>query len=307
MQVAVAQFAPGPEPAANADVLRRLAAQAKDVGADLVAFPEYSSYFEPRMGRRFAEHAEDLDGPFTAEVGRGAAELDLTIVFGLVERAGERFRNAAVAVDRTGVRAVYRKPHLYDAFGAKESDWVEPGALDEPEVFEVGGVRVGLQTCYDVRFPEVTRRIADAGAHLVVMPADWVRGPRKVAHWRTLVTARAIENTLYVAAAGQVPPGGVGTSLVVDPRGESSPSSGSRPATALAEVDPRRRRGHATRRTRAGAAPLHGRPRAPEGCAGAGQARSAAERREAAASQHLDALAEGEPDERSLPSAMAVG
>jgi predicted amidohydrolase len=237
VHVAVAQFAPGPDAGANAGALRRLAEEARDAGADLVAFPEYSSFFEARMGPRFAEHAEDLDGPFTESVRAAAAELGLTIVFGLVERAGERFRNAALAVDPGGIRAVYRKIHLYDAFGARESDWVEPGPLDEPAVFEVAGVRVGLQTCYDVRFPEVTRRIADAGADLVVMPADWVPGPRKVAHWRTLVTARAIENTLFVAAAGQIPPGGVGTSLVVDPRGDVLTELGEAAGIAVAEVD----------------------------------------------------------------------
>ena len=237
MQVAVAQFAPGADPEANAAAIRRLAAEAGQGGADLVAFPEYSSYFETRMGPRFAEHAEDLDGPFTAAVRAVAAEVGLTVVFGLVERAGERFRNAAVAVDAGGVLAVYRKTHLYDAFGARESDWVEPGPLDAPVVFEVGGVRIGLQTCYDVRFPEVTRRIADAGADLVVMPADWVPGPRKVAHWRTLVAARAIENTLYMAAAGQVPPGGVGTSLIVDPSGDVLAELGEAPGVAVAQVD----------------------------------------------------------------------
>src|ERR1700712_588530 len=235
--VAVAQFAPGPDSGANADMMRSLAAEAKALGAALVAFPEYSSFFESRMGPRFAEHAEDLDGPFTAAMVAAAGEADLTVVFGLVERAGARFRNAAVAVDGRGVRAVYRKTHLYDAFGATESRWVEPGPLDEPAVFEIGGVRVGLQTCYDVRFPEVTRRIADAGADLVVMPADWVPGPRKVAHWRTLVTARAIENTLYMAAAGQVPPGGVGTSLIVDPRGDVLAELGEAPGVAVAQVD----------------------------------------------------------------------
>lgn len=238
MQVAVAQFAPGRDQPANAGVLRRLAAEARDGGADLVVFPEYSSYFETPMGPGFAAHAEALDGPFTESVRAVAGELGVTVVFGLVERAGERFRNAAVAVDGSRVLAVYRKTHLYDAFGARESDWVEPGPLDEPAVFEVGGLRVGLQTCYDLRFPEVTRRIADAGAGLVAVPADWVPGPRKIAHWRTLVTARAIENTLYVAAAGHVPPGGVGTSLIVDPRGDVLAELGELPGVALAEVDP---------------------------------------------------------------------
>jgi predicted amidohydrolase len=236
-RVAVAQFAPGPEPEANARAVARLAAAARDDGADLVVLPEYSSFFEARMTQRFVEAAQPLDGPFTAAVVRAAGELGLTIVFGLVEQGtGERFRNAAVAVDGDGIRAVYRKTHLYDAFGAKESDRVEAGDLDQDATFALGGLEVGMQTCYDLRFPEVTRRLADAGAQLVLVPADWVPGPRKLHHWRTLVTARAIENTLFVAAAGQVPPGGVGTSLVVDPAGDLLVELGDAPGTAVAEV-----------------------------------------------------------------------
>ena len=237
LNVAVAQFAPGRSPEENAARLARLAGEAADAGAGLVVLPEYSSYFASPMDERFAANAQALNGPFTAAVVELAGRLGLTVVFGLVEAAGERFRNTAVAVDGSGVLAIYRKTHLYDAFGARESDWVEPGPLDPPQLFETGGLRVGLQTCYDLRFPEVTRRIADAGADLVLLPADWVPGPRKVVHWRTLVTARAIENTVYVAAAGQVPPGGVGTSLVVDPEGDVLAELGELPGVAVAAVD----------------------------------------------------------------------
>jgi predicted amidohydrolase len=115
--------------------------------------------------------------------------------------------------------AKYRKIHLYDAFGQSESDWVVPGPIEEPETFELGELTVGLQTCYDVRFPEVTRRLVDAGADLVLLPSEWVRGPLKEQHWRTLVTARAIENTIYIAAADQAPPIGAGNSMIVDPMG----------------------------------------------------------------------------------------
>ena len=82
------------------------------------------------------------------------------------------------------------------------------------------GLRVGIQTCYDLRFPEATRRLVDAGAELVLVPSEWVAGPGKVHAWTTLVTARAIENTVYVAAADHIPPVGVGHSMIVDARGE---------------------------------------------------------------------------------------
>ena len=76
-----------------------------------------------------------------------------------------------------------------------------------------------MQTCYDIRFPEVSRALVDAGADLLVVPAEWVRGPLKELHWRTLLTARAIENTVYVAAADHAPPIGAGNSMVLDPMG----------------------------------------------------------------------------------------
>ena len=90
-----------------------------------------------------------------------------------------------------------------------------------PTTVEVAGVRVGLMTCYDLRFPELARELSRAETQLVVVPSAWVAGPRKVHHWRTLVTARAIENVSYVAAVGQSEPRYTGHSLLVDPRGET--------------------------------------------------------------------------------------
>src|SRR5690606_15344319 len=104
------------------------------------------------------------DGPFVGSLQTLATTHDVTIVAGLLERAaGSRVRNTVVAVDASGIRATYRKQHLYDAFGQTESDWVEPGALTAPETFVLGGLRIGLMTCYDLRFPEVARTLADAG------------------------------------------------------------------------------------------------------------------------------------------------
>jgi deaminated glutathione amidase len=222
--VAVAQFAPGDDERDNLERIERLAGDAANRGAMLVVFPEYSSYFTPSMaGPRAVEHAQTLHGPFVRALAELAAELGVHLVAGLMELVpGEdaRVANTVVALDPRGeLVARYRKLHLYDAFGARESDWIVPGALGEPETFPFGGFTVGLQTCYDVRFPEVTRRLVDAGVDLVVMPSEWVRGPLKEAHWRTLVAARAIENTVYLAAADHAPPVGAGNSLVVDPMG----------------------------------------------------------------------------------------
>lgn len=224
--VAVAQFAPGADPRVNLAEIERMTRLAVARGASLVVFPEYSSYFTPVMGFDWVEAAQPLDGSFVQALVALANDTACHIVAGLVEVGSDptRVRNTIVAVaPELGLVAKYRKMHLYDAFGTKESDWVEAGpsvgSAAEPEIFELGGLRVGLQTCYDIRFPEVTRRLVDAGAELVLVPAEWVRGPLKEHHWRTLCTARALENTVYLAAADHVPPVGVGNSFVIDPMG----------------------------------------------------------------------------------------
>ncbi|GAA2969755.1 putative amidohydrolase [Microbacterium terrae] len=237
--VAVAQFAPVADTAANVDAIARLTAEAVRRGARLVVFPEYASYFVDPFDPTLAEHAQALDGPFVRALTDLAAQHDVHLVAGLVERAGDErhVHNTAVAVGASGLLARYRKLHLYDAFGQRESDWVAPGAVEEPQTFEVDGLTVGLMTCYDLRFPEVARLLADAGADLVAVPAEWVRGPLKEHHWRTLLHARAIENTLFVAAADHPPPLGVGSSLIVDPQGVEVAAIGTGTDVAVAHLD----------------------------------------------------------------------
>ncbi len=99
------------------------------------------------------------------------------------------------------------------------------------------GLRFGLMTCYDLRFPEVGRLLADAGADVFLVPAEWVRGPLKEHHWRTLLHARAIENTVFVAAADHPPPLGVGNSMIVDPQGVEIAAIGTATDIAVAHLD----------------------------------------------------------------------
>jgi predicted amidohydrolase len=237
--IAVAQFAPGSDKAENLAAIRRLAATAAARGAQLVVFPEYSSFFTPELGQAALDAAEPLDGPFVDGVAEVADALGVHIVAGMLERTDDpsRFSNTIVAIaPGVGVEARYRKTHLYDAFGQRESDWVVAGPIEEPQTFTIGQLTVGIQTCYDLRFPEVTRRIADAGAEVVLVPSEWVRGPLKEQHWRTLVTARAIENTVYVAAADQAPPIGVGNSMIVDPMGVELATIGEETDVAVAWI-----------------------------------------------------------------------
>ncbi|UWF78158.1 carbon-nitrogen hydrolase family protein [Microbacterium neungamense] len=239
LTVAVCQFAPDADRAANRERVAALTADAAARGATLVVFPEYSSYFVDPMDDTLAANAETLDGPFATVLRRLAAQHGVTVVAGLVEAGeGSRVGNTVIAADAGGIRAVYRKQHLYDAFGQTESDWIEPGALDADAVFQAGGLTVGLMTCYDLRFPEVARTLIDRGADVLVVPAEWVRGPLKEHHWQTLLTARAIENTAYVVSADHPGPIGVGLSQVIDPQGVVLAGVGSGEGVAVAALAP---------------------------------------------------------------------
>jgi predicted amidohydrolase len=237
--IAVAQFAPVADVDTNLSTIATLTATAAARGAQLLVFPEYSSFFLPDLGQQLVDGAQRLDGPFVRGLAELARQHGVHIVAGFVEKIDEpsRFSNTLVALSPTGeLVATYRKLHLYDAFGAQESEWVRPGDITAPETFEFHGFTVGLQTCYDLRFPEVTRRLVDVGATLVLVPSEWVRGPLKEHHWRTLVTARALENTIYVAAADHTPPIGVGNSMIVDPMGVEIATIGEQTGVAAAVI-----------------------------------------------------------------------
>ena len=235
LRVALAQVASSRVPADNLDRLESL-----DVAsADLVVLPEC---FQREFGapdEPLGPDAEPLDGPFVEALTAKAARHGGTWVAGMLERSEDPDRpyNTLVVVDGAGLQTSYRKIHLYDSFGFKESDRLLPGPR-VPHAVEVGGTQVGLMTCYDLRFPELTRALSRAGADLFVVPSAWVAGPRKVHHWRTLVTARAIENVAYVAAVGQPTPRYTGRSMLVDPRGDVVVEAGDHDEVVLGDVAP---------------------------------------------------------------------
>lgn len=248
VNVGVCQFAPSNDKQANLARAGELLDQAAAVGAEVAVLPEYSMFTVPVVDERFVESAEPLDGEFVTGL-RGLAKAHaLTVVAGINEALPDedRISNTLVACGPDGgITALYRKIHLYDAFGHRESDRVRAGVIGSPETFEIDGVVFGMQTCYDLRFPEVTRRLVDAGVTALLLPAEWVPGPLKEDHWRTLVRARAIENTIYVAAADQSTPTGSGTSMIVDPMGVVVTSLGEQVGTAVGAVS--RNRLHSVR------------------------------------------------------------
>ena len=187
--------------------------------SDLVVLPEAFARDFGEAGSDVSRFAEPIPGPFADEVAKVAVNRGTTVVAGMFETSDDPGRPANTLVVRGGAESEYRKIHLYDSFGYRESDRLVPGPL-KPVTVDVAGFRLGLMTCYDLRFPELARSLVDQGAEVLVIPAAWVAGPRKVDHWRTLVLARAIENTVYVVAAAQPGPRYTGHSMVVDPLGD---------------------------------------------------------------------------------------
>jgi deaminated glutathione amidase len=241
MKLALAQIDSGTDKVRNLDVIRRHARRARDQGADLVAFPEYAMYEKKVVDASFADAAEPLDGPFAEGLAAIAADLGITIAAGVVEKndADPRPNNTVLVIDATGRRlAAYRKVHLFDSYGFQESASIAPSTSLEPVVFPIGGLRVGLMTCYDLRFPELGRELADAGADLVLVCSSWVPGEGKAEQWRVLAQARAIENGCYVAAISQTPPVSIGRSLLVGPAGQILGELGEEPAVATFDIDP---------------------------------------------------------------------
>lgn len=222
MRVAAGQISSGADKAENLRVISDVVRGAKALGAEMVAFPEHAMFKQAVRDDAFREAAEDLDGAFATAIRELARTTEMALVVGMAERIPESALcyNTVFVTGPDGTDLlVYRKIHMMDSFGGDESSWIQPGDVEQGLVFDFGDIRFGLMTCYDLRFPELTRSMVDAGAEAILVPASWTPGPRKEDHWRTLVRARAIENTAFVIGPGQAPPIGTGGSLIVDPMG----------------------------------------------------------------------------------------
>jgi len=236
MRIALCQLPGSSDPGVNLRRVREALHEAAAGRADLAVFPEATL---TRFGSHVQTAAEPLDGPFCSGLAEAAKETGVALVAGVFEPAPDgRVYNTAVVMDGDGTLvAAYRKLHLFDAFAQRESDLVAPGS--SVTLAALGGVSVGVEICYDIRFPELTRALAVGGASLVTVSAAWQAGLFKEEHWVTLLRARAIENTVWIAAVGQVPdpderptsaPTGVGRSMLIDPlgvvRADLGPSAG---------------------------------------------------------------------------------
>jgi predicted amidohydrolase len=238
--------------------------EAAQDGADLVILPELWLHgaFDPEP---WHTGAEPLDGETARAMGRAAADCGVVLHAGsIVERAADgRLYNTSLVFDaRGGLLAWYRKIHRF-GFDQGEAAVMSPG--DKLVTFDLPGLggaghgraeqgeaghdearrdrrtgRIGLATCYDVRFPELYRGLLDAGAQILIQVAAWPS--RRVEHWRTLLRARAIENQVLVLACSAVGSQAdiemAGHSLVIDPWGEIVAEGGTGEEIVYARIDP---------------------------------------------------------------------
>ena len=223
--IAIAQVESSTDKTENLRKAVGLIHDAKREGAGLIAFPEFLMAFSPtsQSAEELTQIAEPADGPFISSLSAAAKDAAVAVVATIYENATvpNRVFDTAVWIDAQGrIASIYRKLHLYDAFGFKESDKFHPGAALAPLV-QSGECRFGMMICYDLRFPEMARMLALEGANVFVAPSGWVQGDLKVEHWQTMIKARALENGSYVIAPGQVGNIYIGHSMVVDPLGRT--------------------------------------------------------------------------------------
>jgi predicted amidohydrolase len=243
---AVVQMRSGPDRAANLARAEHLIGVAATRGAVLVVLPEVSTWRGPRDDER--EHFESVPGPTTDAMGALAARHGIHLCLGsLLERIddGPRAHNTACLLGPDGaLLASYRKIHLFDVdlpgrVVVRESATRVPGDAAVTATTPLG--TLGLSVCYDLRFPELYRRQATAGAELLLVPSAFTF-PTGSAHWEVLCRARAIENQCYLLApnqTGQSPYGfaDYGNSMIVDPWGAVVGRAPEGEGVVLAEID----------------------------------------------------------------------
>ena len=206
--------------------------------AKIICFPEFQMSFSPssQSSKDLFSLSEYIDGNFVSQLKKSARENNIFIVGSIYERANSKstkktqsesnfdknsyrvFDTVVLINDKGQLVSRYRKLHLYDALGFKESNKLLAGnKLFSPVASPLG--KIGTLVCYDLRFPELSRILALKGSGSLIAPSGWVQGTMKEDHWVIMCKARAIENGVYLIAPNQIGNIFCGRSLIVDPFG----------------------------------------------------------------------------------------
>jgi len=223
-KIAVVQMQAETDKKNNLKKILRYISQAAQKGAKLCTFPEFMMCYTPSSQSPvdLANIAEKIDGEFVSSISEEAKKNSIQVIGTLYEKSPKpnRVYDTSFLIEKNGkVISTYRKIHLYDALGFKESTKLYPGSsIAKPVKTSVG--KMGMMICYDLRFPEMSRILASSGSEILVVPSAWVKGKMKEEHWLTINKTRAIENGCYVISPDQVGNIYCGRSVVVDPYGK---------------------------------------------------------------------------------------
>jgi len=241
MKVAIVQFKASTNKETNLRKITDFISKAAKNKAKLVAFPEFMMFYtsSSQSPKQLASLAETINGNFVSTIAKYAKENNIQIVGSFYEKSSKKDRvyDTSFVVDKSGkIISTYRKIHLYDALGFRESDKMTSGSkIAKPVKTSIG--KLGMMICYDLRFPEMSRSLAVAGSEILVAPSAWVKGEMKEEHWLTINKTRAIENGCYVVAPDQVGNIYCGRSVIVDPYGKVLVDMKKKQGIAYADID----------------------------------------------------------------------
>lgn len=221
--IAIVQMQSAEDKEKNLHVSKKYIKEAKHLGASLACFPEFQMAYSPssQSADELYSLSETLStSKFVKELSICAKENEISVIATIYEKSSEypKVFDTAIYINREGkCVANYRKIHLYDALGFKESIKLKAGNLLSKIVSD--NFDIGMMICYDVRFPEISRILSLQGAKILVIPSAWVHGIMKEEHWQIMLRARAIENGVYIIAPDQIGNIYSGRSMVIDPFG----------------------------------------------------------------------------------------
>lgn len=216
--------------------LRKVLEIIEDTDADLLVFPEYlMGTLDGALNKDYVDSiSEPLSGEFVSSIIDKSKETGKSLVFTTFLREGSKVYNTSLLVEQGKLRAVYRKIHLFDAFGYKESSLFASG--DSIVTCNFKEFKIGLAICFDLRFPELFRIMAYYGTNLFIIPSAWYRGSHKIHQWYALALCRAHENGAWLVAVDQIGKVFIGHSLVSSPLGYIYVDLGERERIGMTEI-----------------------------------------------------------------------
>jgi len=240
VKIAIAQMSSGESKENNVKRSLSMLDTAVERESDLVVFPEYQMISRDYLEREaILENSEEDEGRYVKVFMEYAKKNSINILCNMAENfpGSAKPYNASILINRSGYMVgKYRKIHLFDALGKGES-YAYSAGLQAPAPYILPEFRIGVQICFDLRFPETARILAVQGIDILVYQAGWFSGEHKLEQWRTLLRARAIENGAFVIGAAQCGQNYTGHSMIVSPYGDILEEAENQETVLISDID----------------------------------------------------------------------